>query len=247
MLYLIGLGLADDGITAKGLQAMKKCDAVYCEFYTNKWMGDIRRLEKKVKKKIKLLSREDVEGNFIVNLAKKKDAVLLVSGDPLAATTHFELIFQAKSRGIDYEIIHAPSIYTAVAETGLQLYKFGRTTTLAYPEKNFSPSSPYDVIVMNKSLGLHTLVLLDIKEEKQMTVKDAVDLLLKIEDKKKKKIISKQTKVIACCRLGGKDTIIKYDTAENIMKDKSVQKTPAMLVIPGDLNFKEEEALSLWI
>ncbi|MBI4170760.1 MAG: diphthine synthase [Candidatus Aenigmarchaeota archaeon] len=246
MLYLIGLGLADDDITVKALRAMKKCDAIYCEFYTNKWMGDLKKLEKNVKKEINILPRENVESDFLIKEAQKKDVALLVSGDPLTATTHFELVLQARLKGIGCEIVHAPSIYTAVADTGLQLYKFGRTTTLVYQEKNFLPSSPYDVVAMNKSIGLHTLVLLDVKKKKQMTLKDALNLLLKIESEKKKHVISKQTNVLACCRLGGKDAVIKYDTVENIIKDRSVQKTPAVLVITGTLNFKEEEALDLW-
>ncbi len=246
MLYLIGLGLVDGDITLRGIEAMEKCDAVYCEFYTNKWMGDLKKLEKKAKKKIRILSREEVEGDFILKQAEKKNTALLVPGDPMTATTHFELAFGARAKGIEYEVVHAPSIYTSVAETGLQLYKFGRTTTIAYPEKNFSPSSPYDVIEMNEKLGLHTLVLLDTREDRQMTVQEGLEILLKIESKKGEKVITSGKKIVACCRLGGNDKKIKYGTAAELIKDGSVQQTPAVIIIPGELNFKEEEALELW-
>ncbi len=244
MLYLIGLGLVDDDITVKGIEAMKKCRKIYCELYTNKWLGSLKALEKKIKKKILILSRQEVESDFIIEQAKKKDIALLISGDPMTATTHFQLIFDAKKSGIPYEIVHAPSIYTSIADTGLQLYKFGRTTTLVYPEKNFSPSSPYEVIEMNRKLGLHTLVLLDIKEDRQMNVKEGIEILMKTENGKKEKILP--GKFVACCRVGSREQAIKYGTAISLMKDPSLRETPACLIIPGDLNFKEEEALELW-
>src|SRR3989338_6665251 len=152
-------------------------------------MGSLKALERKIKKKILVLSRQEVESDFVTEHARKKDIALLISGDPMTATTHFQLIFDAKKSGIPYEIIHAPSIYTSIADTGLQLYKFGRTTTLVYPEKNFSPSSPYEVIEMNRKLGLHTLVLLDIKEDRQMSVKEGIEILMKMENGKKEKIL----------------------------------------------------------
>ena len=46
MLYLIGLGLWNENdIPLRGIEAMKKCDIIYCEFYTNKWTGDMNKLE----------------------------------------------------------------------------------------------------------------------------------------------------------------------------------------------------------
>lgn len=242
MLHLIGLGLVDGDVTVRGIETMKKCDDIYCELYTNRWMGDMKALGRKVKKKILILSRQDVESDFLLDKAGKKDVALLISGDPMTATTHFQLIFDAKKRGIPYEIIHAPSIYTSIADTGLQLYKFGRTTTLAYPEKNFSPSSPYEAIEMNRGLGLHTLVLLDIKEDRQMSVKEGIEILLKM--KKEKNVLPE--KLVACCKVGSKEQTIKYGTAISLMKDPSLRETPACLIIPGELNFKEEEALELW-
>ena len=182
----------------------------------------------------------------MISEAGKKPVALLVPGDPLAATTHFELAFEARTKGVGCEIIHAASVYTAVAETGLQLYKFGRTTTIAYTEKNFSPASPYDVIAMNRNAGLHTLVLLDVKEKKQMTAAEGIEALLRIEGSKKKNLITGKTKLVACCRLGSSDSRIRFAAASEIMGDESLKKTPAALVFPGELNFKEEEALGLW-
>lgn len=52
---------------------------------------------------------------------------------------------------------------TAVGATGLSLYTFGQTVSLVFFTDTWKPSSFYDRIAENASLGLHTLVLLDIK------------------------------------------------------------------------------------
>lgn len=237
MLYLIGLGLNDENdVSLKAVNALRGCDLVFAEFYTNNWHGDLSKLENIAGKKIKVLPREKVESNFITEKAKKNSVALLIPGDPLTATTHIELLLEAKKQKIESKVIHASSIYTAVTESGLQLYKFGRTTTLVYPEGSYEPKSPYDVIKDNRKAGLHTLVLLDIKEGKNMTVKEGAELLVK------NGAVKKDEKIVACCRLGG-DQEIAYDSVSALLKRE--MPAPAAIVIPGKLNFKEEEALSL--
>ncbi len=240
MLYLIGLGLSGGDVSLNAMNAMKKCDSVYAEFYTSNWLGDTNKLGESIGRKIEVLPREKVESDFLVSESKRKDIALLVGGDPLTATTHIQLLMDAKNNGVKTEIIHAPSIYTAIAETGLQLYKFGRATTLVAPEKNFFPESPYGIIVDNQKLGLHTLVLLDIP----MTAKKGVEVLTELEKRNKKGSI--EEKIVACCRLGTGNKIIKYGTVDGLAKDKELDVTPAVLLVPGKLNFKEEEVLELW-
>ncbi len=229
MLYLIGLGLDEKDISLKALEALKGCEAVYCEFYTSKWNGDIDNIEKLLGKKIKVLEREEIESEFLVKEARNKDVSLLIPGDPLTATTHFQLILDAKESGVNVEIVHAPSIYTAIAETGLQIYKFGRTTTLV---KDFAASSPYDVIKENRKNDLHSLVLMDI----EMPAKDGIGLLIK------NKAIAENEKILACGHLGTKKSKIVYGPANKI----NIDEVPSIVIIPGKLNFKEEEALELW-
>ncbi|MFH0832627.1 MAG: diphthine synthase [Candidatus Aenigmatarchaeota archaeon] len=233
MLYLIGLGLHDESdLSFRTIDELKKCDAIYCEFYTGKWFGDLKKLEKTIGKKITLLNRENVESDMIVDDAEKRNVSLLIPGDPLTATTHMELVIEAKKRNIEVKVIHSSSVYTAVAESGLMIYKFGRTTTLVKPQKGFNPRSQYEPIIENKKAGLHTLILLDIG----MTVREGAELLIK------NKIVSKDDKIVACCRLGG-DQVIKYDSALSLTKEDF--PTPAALIIPGKMHFKEEEALEL--
>ncbi|MBI4154204.1 diphthine synthase [Candidatus Woesearchaeota archaeon] len=234
MLYLIGLGLKEDDLPLRAVDILENCDSIYYETFTSAWMGDIEKIADTAGKDIELLPREKVESDFLVNEAKKKNVVLLVPGDPLTATTHIQLVMDAKKSGVPFEILHAPSIFTAIAETGLQLYKFGRTTTLPAPQNNYKPSSQFDVIRENMKSKLHTLVLLDIG----MTAKEGLKILAENG--------FADTFAVACCRLGTKERKIKPGKVSELAARKELSQAPAAIVIAGELNFKEEEAMKLW-
>src|SRR3989338_7000491 len=231
MLYLIGIGLREKDVTLAALDAMKECDKVYSESYTG--MTSPSYLESMTNKKISPLDRTKVESDFLIKEAEQSKIALLVPGDPLTATTHMELIMEAKKLGIETEVVHAPSIFTAVAECGLHMYKFGRTTTLARPLENYHPESPYDVIVENKKHGMHTLMLLEI----DMQASEAVGILKQIEEKKK------------CNVLGEKIVVMHFGEKNQILyakpDDVSVE-APCCLIFPAELHFTEESTLSLW-
>jgi diphthine synthase len=55
----------------------------------------------------------------------------------------------------------------AVGACGLQLYNFGQTVSLVFFTDTWKPDSFYDRIKENADLGMHTLVLLDIKVKEQ--------------------------------------------------------------------------------
>lgn len=55
----------------------------------------------------------------------------------------------------------------AVGACGLQLYNFGQTVSLVFFTETWKPDSFYDRIKENMGLGMHTLVLLDIKVKEQ--------------------------------------------------------------------------------
>jgi len=240
MLYLISLGLHDEkDISLKALEAVKSCERLYLELYTNKMFTSSKKLSEIVGKEVIEIKRSSLEENIdkIIKEAQLKNISVFVGGDALSATTHSGILLDCKKMGVECKVIHGSSIFTAVAETGLQLYKFGKTTTLVYPEEKYEPKSSYEVIKQNKTIGAHTLVLLDIKHDKNkyMTVKEGLELLLK------GKVVSEDDNVIACYELGG-DSIIKYDTASNLIK-QNITKTPAVIVIPGELHFIEKEFL----
>ena len=247
-LYFIGLGLNNEkDITINGLEAIKKCDLIYLENYTSILNCKKEELEKFYNKKIILARRSLVEldDNEIIENAKRKNVAFLVAGDPLVATTHIDLFLRAKKEGIRCNVIHNASIITAVGMTGLQIYKFGKTTSI--PLENENIETPYDVLGDNLSLGLHTLFLLDLnpEEEKFMGINDAIRYLLKIEIKKNKKIFTEKTLCIGCARLGSENQIIKAGAAKELLKF-DFGKPVHCLIVPGKLHFMEEEGLKVY-
>lgn len=244
-LYFIGLGLGNEkDITVNGLEAVKICDAVYLESYTSILNCKKEDLEKLYGKKISLARRNLVEDdeNEIIENAKEKNVAFLVAGDPLVATTHIDLFLRAKKEGIKCHVIHNASIISAVGVTGLQAYKFGKTTSI--PLENENIEAPYDVLKDNLSLGLHTLFLLDLnpEENKFMSVNDAIRYLLKIEIKKNEKIFSEKTLCVGCARIGSEKQFIKAGTAKELLKFNFGNPVHC-LIVPGKLHFMEEEGL----
>jgi len=249
-LYLIGLGLSDQrDISVKGLEAVRRCDKVYLENYTSLLQCTVYDLEKFYGKKIILADREMTEQgeDHILEEARKKEVAFLVVGDPFSATTHIELFKQALTKKISVEIINNASVLTAVGITGLQLYKFGKTTSIPFIEDHPHLETPYQVLKENHGFGLHTLFLLDLKpkENKFLSIKKALETLEQIEEHKKEELITKNTKVIGCARLGSDNYVIKYGTLEEI-KQKDFGLPPYCLIIPGQVHFMEEEMLHLW-
>ena len=246
MLCLIGLGLDWKDLSLKALEALNKCDEVYLENYTSLSNYTVLQLEKLIGKKVKILGRKETEDDMsFLKEAHLKDVALLIHGDPLSATTHFEILTEAKKKNLETKIIHAPSIFTAIAETGLSLYRFGKVASIPIPEKNFSPESFFDILKENLSIGAHTLFLLDLKPDlnKFLTIKDAIDILLKINLNRKENIFTENTFVIGCARLGTTNSLIKSGKAKDISKI-NFGEPPYCLIVPAKLNHKEEEYLN---
>jgi len=236
MLYLIGLGLGDEhDITLRAVETAKKCDC-YAELYTNKWFGSIEGLHKVLGKDVKLLKRHDLEDKLddFLKEAKNHDVALFVPGDPLAATTHSTIVLEARKKKIAVKLLHNASIFSAIGETGLHLYKFGRTATVPFSGKL---QAVKEALASNKKAGLHTLLLLDLDAEVKlyMTVADALKILLK------GKIIRQTDAVIAAAELGTEQTDIRWGTAKELLMASF--GTPAVLIVPGKLHFHEKEYL----
>ncbi len=249
-LYLIGIGLSDQkDISLKGLEIVKKSSLVYLEDYTSILQCSLKDLEQFYGKKIILANRERSEQGEekIIQEAKTKEVAFLIVGDPLSATTHIQLFKAAKERDIPVKVIHNASILTAIGISGLQLYQFGKVTSIPFPEEHPNLETPYRVLKDNLKLGLHTLMLLDLRpeENKFLTIPKALETLENIEKRLKEKIISKDTLIVACARLGSEDFLVKSGKIEQL-KQCDFGKPPYCLIIPGRMHFLEEEMLELW-
>jgi len=247
-LVFIGLGLDDErGITLRGLEEAKNAEVVFAEFYTSALRkGSIERLEALLGKSIKVLGREEVEdASVILDACEDRTVALLVAGDPMTATTHVDLRIRARMADIRTEVIHGPSVFTSVAGLlGLQHYKFGRTTTLPFPQEGYSPTSPYDVVCENVARGLHTLVLLDIDaaDSRYMTANEGLHLLMELERRVGRGVITKDTVVGVVARAGSDDCIVRAGPIGKLL-DAEFGPPLHSVVVPGKLHFMEEEAL----
>jgi diphthine synthase len=242
MLYLIGLGLRDEkDISLKGLEAIKACDLVYFEGYTSKLECSVSDMEKLYGKSIIIADRNLAESGMgkIISEAESKNVAFLVIGDVFSATTHISLFAEAKSCNVKVEVIHNASVLTAVGITGLELYKFGKITSIPFDNKDIV--APIDVFEMNKSNGLHTLFLLDLNPEKGdfMTAAQAAEYLIQ-------KGIPAETDAVACAELGSKNPGVAFDKLRSLNERIATQwagRIPQCLIIPGKLHFVEQESL----
>ncbi len=231
MLYLIGTGLHDfKDMSLRAFEILEKCDRIFLENYTSPQNIDLASLEKRLGKKIQSLSREEVESSELIY---KKNTALLVIGDPLVATTHQEIVNTAEKKGISVKIIHSSSIVSAICETGLHIYKFGKITSIPFTQKDFKPKSPCNIIKQNISINAHSLILLDIG----MNFKEAIGFILDNCD-----FINEKTKAMVCADLGGKSIIISGDIGE--LKDKEIKEQPQVLIIPAEMHFTEEDSFN---
>ncbi len=244
-LLFIGMGLHGPGdISVAGLEAARGCDVLFAEEYTSRMaQGTLEALAEAVGKPITRLTRAEVEdGSRILEAAASGRAGFLVPGDPMTATTHVELRLQAHARGLTARLIHGPSILTAAAgQAGLQAYKFGRTASLPTPTESYRPTSPLDVIESNLARGLHTLVLLDIAEDgTPLRARDALLYLLSL--KREGGAFGDDTLVVSLSRIGAPDAWVIADPAAELVSDE-LGEPPHCLIVPGELHFKEREAL----
>lgn len=248
MFYFVGLGLYDErDISVKGVEALKKVDVVYAEFYTARLFGgSIASLEDMIGSEIKILTREEVEEEDIpLKNAQKKDVAFLSAGDPLIATTHSEMLIEAKKRGIKTTIIHSSSILSAAPGiAGLQAYKFGKVTTIPFTEENYFPHSPYMAIKANSESKLHTLVLLDIRahENRYMTANQGMEYLLRVEDELGENVATEDTLVVVVARAGAENPVVRADKIKNLI-GIDFGGPLHCLMLPSDLHFMEAEAL----
>ncbi|PIO08440.1 diphthine synthase [Candidatus Pacearchaeota archaeon CG10_big_fil_rev_8_21_14_0_10_34_12] len=229
MLYIVGLGLNEKGISLEGMEVVKKCKKVYLENYTVEFPYSKENLESTINKKVILSDRGFVESFEVLEEARKMDVALIIYGSPLMATTHISLMQEAKESKIKVKVIHSASVLDAVSETGLQLYKFGKITSIP----GFEADSFVETIRENQTIGAHSLILIDIGLDFEKAIE-------KLDNAAKKGNI-KFGKFVVCSNLGSKKQRIRYGRIE-ILKEEDI-KPPFCFIIPGKLHFVEKDFL----
>ncbi|MHB1812380.1 MAG: diphthine synthase [Thermoplasmataceae archaeon] len=209
MLNLMGMGLR--GILSLTLQeddVLKKTDRIYFETYTSIAPGDtVKELENRYDRPVTPVGRDDIENpKRILEESLTENVSLIVVGDPMMATTHSELRFEAENSGVSVKCYENASIITAAFGcTGLFTYRISAPVSLPFPSEKFFPRSVYDKITKNVEFKKHTLILLDLQHGKGMKVSEAIDYLLKMERSFGAGTIKESTDVIAISDLGHPD------------------------------------------
>jgi diphthine synthase len=202
-------------------------------------------LERLYQKPVRVLMRPDVEEHpeFLLDLAQSSDVVFLTGGDPMVSTTHADIRLRARSRGISTSLIHGASIAGAVCGiSGLQNYRFGKSCSVPFPAKNWSPSTPIDVISDNIARELHTLVYLDIQISEDstrfMTVSEGIMSLSNLSRQRGISIplyigIARAGSAEPFVRAGDEQTLLAIDFGSPLH----------ILVVPATLHDMEREYL----
>jgi diphthine synthase len=243
MLTFVGLGLYDErSVTVEGRDAIREADRVFVEFYTSRLLGaTLEDLEAYHDAEIEVRDRAGVEQDpeAILRAAENGEAVFCTAGDTMISTTHVDLRLRAEERGIDTRVVHAPTAESAASGlTGLQNYRFGKATTLPFEYAHGAdgvPASVTDALDENRERGLHTLVYLDIKAERDeyMTADHAADLLAAdYED----------VLAVVVARAGTPDPLVAADRL-SALAERDFGDPLHLLVVPGDLHHIEADAL----
>jgi diphthine synthase len=243
MLSFVGLGLYDTrSVTVTGAERIGAADTAFVEFYTSQLPGaSITELETAHGVSITPVDRTTVEADPapILDAAATGQTVFLTAGDPMVATTHVDLRLRAIAAGIETEVLHGVSAQTAASGlTGLQNYKFGRAVTLPFPRAGPGavPESVQTAIASNLSMGLHTLVFLDIDAPQgRFLHADAAAAQLAT-------VYPDQLAVVVA-RAGSPAPRVQAGPMRSLAAD-TYGPPLHLLVIPGDLHHIEAEALA---
>lgn len=190
----------------------------------------------------------------ILAFARTSNVAFLVVGDPFGyglqtallrggesrltisrATTHTDLVLRARELKIPVQRVYNASIVSAIGGTGLQIYSFGQTVSMVFFTETWKPSSFYDRLKENHQIGLHTLVLLDIKVKEQslvnlargrkiyepprfMTVAQCAIQMLETEAERGEGICGATRLAVGVARIGAQDEQIAAGTLEQLSR-----------------------------
>lgn len=249
MLYLIGAGIGESDISIGSIEACRSASKVYYEAYTSLISeSKVRLISDRIGKDIMELPRSSLEeeSSRIIKEAKDADIAVILSGDPMIATTHKILFIGAKKAGVKVKIGHSSSVLTAaMGESGLDFYRFGKVATISRWTDSYKPVSFYESIAANQSNNLHTLLLLDYMPEEgsSMQLAEALRILLEAENHYGKGLIHPGTKMFAMVNLGTEKQQKLYASMSELEKS-GIEKGPACIIMPAKLSDIEEEVVS---
>ncbi len=252
MLWIIGIGISGyRGISTEALEVLEKCDKIYLERFTSPLSeNDIRNLSILIAKNghdhdiIKVERWFIEDGRELIDQSKFKNIALLTYGDPLVATTFTELQVRAVKRSIKVKIIHAASgITSLIGESGLHIYKFGRTVTMMSGFQSYI--SVYNTILNNLLAGNHTLVLTEYANNNDklffLDPRYFFERMLQAEEDTRYGAFSQDTFAIVASRIGTDQQRIESGKVKSLIKDYGTG--PHSIIVTASLHFTELDAV----
>ena len=241
-LYLVGLGLSPSFLTEEARRALRDADCVFADVYTSYF--DYGRLGIEARP----LGRADLEdrGGVAIEecLRAGRNAALLVPGDPLAATAHAALVASMRRRG--HEVVVVPgvsAVCAAMSAACLSIYKLGGVATVTYPRLGVYSARPYELAEANLARGLHTLLLLDVRDDGGfMTPAEAAEILMELERREGRGVFGGGRLVAVVYRLGWPGGGVAVGPLADLAGSRL--PPPAVIIVPSKMGPVEEECLS---
>jgi len=247
LLFIVGTGLGPQHVTDRAKSLIKRAEVVIVEAYTSPnsgWLEDMAKaLNKATVKATRDLLEENV--NTLIDMARSRDVVVLVAGDPLIATTHSSVVVEALTRGVKAKVIPGVSgPCAAMSLSGLQFYRFGRKVTVPGPWRGTDATPVAYWLLGNLCLDLHSLILLDVDQEGgQLPPADGARELLKAFNE----LLSDQRAdlgdllVLAVSATDDDDVNVTYSRLSEPEALRSV--IPSTMIVPASLHPVEQEFL----
>ncbi len=251
-LYIIGVGIFPDYLSVRAVEILRRVSHIFLECYTSALpIDELRRVVVRYvgEKDLGILTRRDIEDENCAKILRVldagQDAALLVPGDPMIATTHAYIRVLVRKRGHDVVIVHGVSILSSVVSLlGLSPYRLGPVATITYPRMGVYSERPYDVSKENLARNLHTVLLLDIRDDGGfMTIQEAVEILRELEHRRREGVFTDERIIIGVARLGYPNQRICIMRLGDLERARQLGDPPHTIVIPARLAEYEADVL----
>lgn len=151
----------------------------------------------------------------------------------------------------------------AIGASGLSLYTFGQTVSMPFFTDNWRPSSFYDKIAENSALGLHTLVLLDIKVKepnleamargrkvweppRYMTVKQCAEQMIEVEQQRKQSWCREEALAIGAARVGSFEQEFRSGTLGELGREDLGKPLHCLVLLGTRCHEVEKDVIRQW-
>ncbi len=253
VLVLAGAGVYPGSVSAEVSGLVAGADRVYVDTYTMPGSGWLLAWARRVAgDRVVEAGRDLLESrsSMVVEEARTSTVVVLVPGDPLIATTHVSLLAEAAARGVEWRV--APGISGVVASkavSGLQYYRFGRTITIPGPWRGVRAVSVVSQLYGNLCVGLHTLLLLDVRGDgSQLPPGEGASALLSLEEGLASEMgfepVLPGLLAAAVERAGTPEARVFWASLEELAGSGREWLEPSSLVVPGLIHGSESDVLS---